>query len=418
MKKKFILLLLIILLPACGGLSSIPERESDALSPGMNMPLPESEKTRLANQAPTFPIPDTELPSATIEPSEAQMTPQPSTTLTETAVDTPTPSPTFPPTATQVTQLPTLTPSLIPSDTPIASPTFVPSATIAYATPTLTLILTSTSLGIFTATPTPEPTELDQIPPPQAGNSFFDTLKYLVWPGSLCLGGLVFLVLAVAMLYFQRRKTRPVRRGLTIGDLDPGWGYVQVSGRIRQIPQRLDDYTPFPLDGKNPSPLAVIRLAIEEYDVDSGAWNPLRDEARATQFLLDDGTGTAWIDPNKQAVQLIGNGFIPSLEQVRAALHILRLPPQLVKGERLRYRLWLLRAGETVSVMAQVQPRPPVLVKIQDQPLVLSSQNGNTQYRPNEVRSYTSFGVIAVGVGLVGLCISGTAIAIMLSRLW
>lgn len=228
----------------------------------------------------------------------------------------------------------------------------------------------------------------------------------------------MFLALAVAMFYFQRNKTRPVRRGLTLGDLDPGWGDVQVSGRVSQIPQRLDKHTPFPLDGKHPAPLAGIRLAIEEYDVDSGAWNPLRDEARSTQFLLDDGTGTAWIDPNKQAVQLIGDGFIPSLEQVRAALHILTLPPQLVKGERLRYKLWVLRAGETVSVMAQVQPRPPVLVKIQDQPLVLSPHNGNIQYHPNEVHSYTSFRVIAAGIGLVGLCISGTAIAIMLSQLW
>jgi len=203
-----------------------------------------------------------------------------------------------------------------------------------------------------------------------------------------------------------------------LGDLDAGWEDVEVSGKISQIPNRLDARTPFPLDGKNPAPLAVIRLAIEEYDVDSGVWNPLRDNARATQFLLNDGTGTAWIDPIKQDVQLLGSGFIPTLEQVRAALDILGLPPQLVKGERLRYRLWVLRAGERVSVMARVQPQPPVLVKIGDRPLVLSSQNGNPQYGQNEVRSYTSLRVIAAGIGLVGLCICGAALAIILSRLW
>jgi hypothetical protein len=78
----------------------------------------------------------------------------------------------------------------------------------------------------------------------------------------------------------------------------------------------------------------------------------------------------------------------------------------------------VLRAGERVSVMARVQPRPPVLVKIRDRPLVLSSQNGNSQYRQNEVRSYTSLGVMAAGIGLFGLCVCGTAIAIMLARLW
>lgn len=418
MKKRFILLLLIIFLPACGGLSSVPRGESGAISPGMDMPVPDSEKTRLADQVPTFPIPGTELSSATIEPGETQITQEPTWTLTETATDTPAPSSTSPPTATQVTQVPTSTPSLAPSDTPIASLTLAPSATTGLTTPTLTLISTPTSQALLTATPSPEPTQTNQLPPPRTLDRLFDSLKFFLWPGSLCLVGLLFLALAAAMFYFQRRKTRSVRRGLTLGDLDPSWGSVQVNGVISQIPHRLDTLTPFPLDGKNPSPLAVIRLAIEEYDVDNGVWNPLRDEARATQFLLDDGTGTAWIDPNKQPVQLIGSGLIPSIEQVRAALDILRLSPQLVKGERLRYRLWVLRAGETVNVMAQVQPRPPVLVTIEDRPMVLSPQNGNPQYRPNEVRSYTSFGVMAAGLALVGLCISGGAFAIILSRLW
>lgn len=418
MNKKFILLLLIIFLPACGALSSLPGEESGALSPGMNMPLPDSEKTRLADQAPTFPVPGTELPSPTLEPVETQSTPQPTIPPTQTAVDTLAPSPTFPPTATQqITQTPTLTPSVTSSYTPLPSPTYPSTATITFTTPTITLISTQASLAPFTSTPFPEPTEAGQVPP-QTGPDFLGIFRLLFLPGSVCLIGLLILALSIAMFYFQRQNTRPARQGLTLGDLDAGWGDVEVSGKISQIPNRLDARTSFPLDGKNPAPLAVIRLAIEEYDVDSGVWNPLRDDARATQFLLNDGTGMAWIDPHKQDVQLLGHGFIPTLEQVRAALDILDLPPQLVKGERLRYHLWVLRAGERVSVMARVQPRPPVLVKIRDRPLVLSSQNGNSQYRQNEVRSYTSLGVMAAGIGLFGLCVCGTAIAIMLARLW
>jgi hypothetical protein len=301
--------------------------------------------------------------------------------------------------------------------TPLPSPTYFSTATIVFTTPTITLIPTRTSLAPITITPSSEPTEASQVPLP-TGPGFLDVLRSLFLPGSTCLVGLLILALSFAMFYFQRRVNRPTRQGLMLGDLDAGWEDVEVSGRISQIPNRLDARTPFPLDGKNPAPLAVIRLAIEEYDVDSGVWNPLRDNARATQFLLNDGTGTAWIDPIKQDIQLLGDGLIPTLEQVRAALNILGLPPQLVKGERQRYRLWVLRAGERVSVMARVQPQPPVLVKIGDRPLVLSSQNGNSRYRQNEVRSYTSLGVIAAGIGLVGLCVCGTAIAIMLSRLW
>jgi hypothetical protein len=193
---------------------------------------------------------------------------------------------------------------------------------------------------------------------------------------------------------------------------------VQVSGKVSQIPRRLDDQAPFPLDGKNPAPLAVLRLAIEEYDVDSGAWAPLRDDTRATPFLVDDRTGTAWIDPQKQEVQLRGEGFLPSLEQVRAALQILRLPPQFVKGERLRYRIWVLRVGESVSVKARVQPRPPVLVRTGDGPLLLSSKNGHVPNSQADKRSYTSFGVVAATIGLLGLCISGVAIVLVLSQLW
>ena len=416
MKKWFILLLLVIFLPACGTLSSTPAGVSDVVTPGLSMPLPDSEKTRIANEAPTFPIPETESLSATVEPSETQIPSLPTLTPSETAVETPVPSPTFPPSATQITQPPTLLPSVTLTETPLLSPTFPPSATIELLTATPTLITTPTSIAPISTTPTPEPTQIDQVPP-QITTSFLDLLKFFIWPGSLCLGGLLLLALAVSMFFFQRRKTRPARRGLTLSDLDPGWGNVLISGKVSQIPQRLDDRAPFPLDGKNPAPLAVLRLAIEEYDVDSGGWQPLRDDARATPFILEDGTGTAWIDPQKQEVRLKGESFIPSLEQVRAALQILRLPPQLVKGERLRYRIWVLRSGESVSVMGRVQPRPQVLVRTEEQPLLLSSKNGHVPDSQADKRSFTSFGVVAATIGLSGLCISGVAMVLMLYQL-
>jgi hypothetical protein len=129
------------------------------------------------------------------------------------------------------------------------------------------------------------------------------------------------------------------------------------------------------IDGSAENALVYLRLKVEAYesDSDSSGWKGLTDKARGVPFQLDDGSGAVWVNPDGLDKQLLGDGITPNDDQIQAACILLGISPNMLRG-RLRFWLWELRAGQTVTVVGTpVQGQGGLLVaRAQGQPFVVS----------------------------------------------
>lgn len=136
------------------------------------------------------------------------------------------------------------------------------------------------------------------------------------------------------------------------------------------------------------------------------------DRVQTRPFLLDDGTGTVWVDPAGLDRFLLGEGFVPEGADRAAALQAVGLPPTL-EGP---VQVWALRTGQEVTVVGTVQQRgdPMVIAQAKGQPLVVSPgdlPNVAVQTRQQSTGAWIGLGVL----GLVALCLLAVS-AIMLIR--
>ena len=94
------------------------------------------------------------------------------------------------------------------------------------------------------------------------------------------------------------------------------------------------------------------------------------DRIQTRPFLLDDGTGTVWVDPTGLDRLLLGEGIVPEPEEQAAVLQAVGLPPSL-SG---LVQVWALSTGQEVTVVGTVQKRDgqTVIAKSQGQPLIIS----------------------------------------------
>lgn len=190
--------------------------------------------------------------------------------------------------------------------------------------------------------------------------------------GGACFCGILPLGFA-AVLFFSARKRGQVSSAVgaakktTVASLRPGPGLVRLRGRI--VP------SVNALDGSAENALVYLRLKVEIYDIDSDSsgWKGLTVKARGSPFQLDDGSGAVWVDPDGLDKQLLGEGVNPNDDQLQAACILLGISPKMLRGQ-LRFTLWELRAGQTVSVVGGVAQGQNGLeiTKIQGQPFVVT----------------------------------------------
>ena len=76
----------------------------------------------------------------------------------------------------------------------------------------------------------------------------------------------------------------------------------------------------------------------------------MADSARGIPFQLEDGSGAVWFNPDGLDKQLLGDGTVPDENQVQAACILLGIPTNKLRGQ-VRFLLWELRAGQTISVV-------------------------------------------------------------------
>lgn len=330
LKKVFWFSLLVLILAACGG-SAVPTKGSRAAKTGM--PLPASELTRNAAAAETSPA-ESPAPTRTRRnaPKARKSATPPAPTLEAPPTQAP---PATPAVVNQAPQASTPAGGLLPAPSNIAI---------------LPLILNQTTIisaasAPFPATPTVSVNK--DIIQPGASQAGFARLPFFL-SGAACLIGIIILVVGVTMASSFKPKAQQVNSVLNIADLQPGLGWVELQGKITQVPR--------PLDKNDKNPLAVLRLVIEENDVKEG-WKVVLDRVESTDFSLGDGTGEVWIPRGQIDLSLLGDGAFASINQAEEALKILGLQPSSAWGRGLRYRIWELRSGQTLVAVGNLEQR-------------------------------------------------------------
>jgi E3 Ubiquitin ligase len=203
-------------------------------------------------------------------------------------------------------------------------------------------------------------------------------LSILAWLGAAFFCGILPLGFA-AILFFASRKRGKIGSALgsakktTVVALDPGGGLARLQGRIASQANAID--------GAADNALVYLRMKVEVYesDEDSSGWRGLTDKARGMPFQLEDGTGAVWVNPDGLDKKLLGDGTIPDENQVQAACILLGISPNMLRG-RLRFKLWELRAGQSVSVVGMpLHGQGGLMVQhVQGQPFVVSPLLGQS----------------------------------------
>jgi len=217
-------------------------------------------------------------------------------------------------------------------------------------------------------------------------------------------GSLFFAVVAAVFLVILIRSARQRQRLQTtlaniplqsVAALRPGPGLVRLKGVIAQVPEPV----PPLLD------IAVVRVAIKTGRPGEEDRQQM-DRVQVRPFLLDDDTGTVWVDPTGLDRFLLGEGFIPEDADRAAALQAVGLPPAL-DGP---VQVWALRAGQEVTVVGTIQQRgdQTVIAKAKGQPLVVAP--GDIPDIAVQTRRQSTGAWVGVGLlGLLILCLLSVA---------
>jgi len=356
-KRTLWLLLVILVLSACKGNAAptIPSAQ-EAETALADMPLPQSEETLLAELPPL----ETSLPgeaallTPTISPDAMQAPIYTDMALSEDVAATITPLP------VEIGQAPAAT-AWLPTQSPVPLVEEV-------AQPNEVIIESR-------ASPAPSP-----------------GLGRLILPGLICLIGILFLGLGLFMNATSQPTGQDITAVLNIADLRPELGLVELKGTITQVPR--------PLDKNVDTPLAVLRLVIEENEPQVG-WKVVLDRVLATEFSLEDGTGTVWVTPDQLDLNLLGEGSFASIKQAEEALKILGLQASSAWGRGLRYRIWELRKGQSLIALGNVQQQFK-LVGSSRHPVALSPSTESVQASASEASTGHGVNTLLVLVIAVG----------------
>ena len=197
-------------------------------------------------------------------------------------------------------------------------------------------------------------------------------IAIFAWLGGAFFCGILPLGFAAVLFYTARKRGQVssavgATKKTTVATLQPNQGLVRLQGRIAPSENALD--------GSAENALVYLRLKVEEYDSDSDSsgWKGLTVKARGIPFQLDDGSGAVWVNPEGLDKDLLGDGITPNDDQIQTACILLGISPKLLRGQ-LRFWLWELRAGQTVSVVGGVAQGQNGLeiARVQGQPFVVS----------------------------------------------
>ncbi len=240
-----------------------------------------------------------------------------------------------------------------------------------------------------------------------------DLLRIFAWLGGGLCCGLPLLIFAAVAFYAWRKHTQNLAvlnsAAVTkIAALKPSDRLVRLEGVIKQVPHALD--------GPPESPLAFVRLKVEIYERDTETrrdrdhefgWRAAGDKIRSVPFLLEDETGSVWVDPQGLDKVSLGEGIVPTREAAEAAAIQVGIDPRLFNLKS-RARLWELRGGQRVTVIGVVSQRDGRLMvgKSKDAPFVVTSLLGEAVQVQTGKQAQTgrTMAIVFGAVGLVAIC--------------
>lgn len=173
--------------------------------------------------------------------------------------------------------------------------------------------------------------------------------------------GTVFVVVLATVFAERARLLRWMRRQPRRAIADAVDGAV-----VRLVGQVTVSGTPLqaPLTGR---PCAAWRIVIEEYRSNgkTGSWHQVGEAHDGVEFVIDDGTGRAWIEPRAARVEMVfdqttRSGTLDDPTAIEEGL-LLRLGISgrgWLFNKSLRYREGALEPGETIAVVGQVHREP------------------------------------------------------------
>jgi hypothetical protein len=179
--------------------------------------------------------------------------------------------------------------------------------------------------------------------------NFESIIAIFAWLGVSCFCGLAPLGFA-AILFFSARKRERIgseistAKRTTIAALRPENGLVRLQGKIAPNVKAID--------GAPENALVYVRLKVEVYEAgdENSGWKGLITKDRSVSFELNDGSGTVLVNPEGLDNQLIGTGVVPTEEQIQTTCILLGISTGILRGH-LRFTLWELRAGQTLTVV-------------------------------------------------------------------
>ena len=153
---------------------------------------------------------------------------------------------------------------------------------------------------------------------------------------------------------------------------------------------------------------------VADYDGDDGGWKGMADKARGIAFRLEDNAGEASVVPDGLDRYLLGPGFEPGEDQMQAAAILLGILTRKIHAKT-RFRVWELRAGQTVTVIGPVFQDQTGLVirKLEGRPLIISpllGQELDAQVSSQAGKSRTWMYILGIPGLIIFLCTVGGAL--------
>ena len=241
--------------------------------------------------------------------------------------------------------------------------------------------------------------------------------KVFGWPGVAVLCGVLPLVCAGLLLKtaLKNRQVQWVTQApfVTVSTLKPSLQPVRFKGRIAGITQ--------PLAEKDTTGYAVLGIRVEALDEENG-WETRIFQLKTTPFWLDDGTGLIVVDPDHLDREFLGEGIVPTQEQVEETVQILGCSLSHVQEPGLRFRLWELQKDQRITVVGAVFERDgqKYIAKAEGRPLVITPMD-ETSLGVQSTRQIkvALFWATILGVpGLVVLFFAGREIILAVGRLF
>ena len=241
--------------------------------------------------------------------------------------------------------------------------------------------------------------------------------KIFGWPGIAALCG-VLPVACALLLISSALKNQQVQwvaeaSPFSVSSLRPSERPVRLKGRIAGIYQ--------PLTASDAGGRAILGVYVEEAGEEDGSLETRLFRLETTPFWLDDGTGLILINPARLDREFLGEGIIPTQEQLEEAVQIMGCSSDLVRDPGLHARMWELRKGEQVTVVGRVyeQEGQMTIAKASGHPFVSTAMDETSLARHSTRHAQMAlFWAFVLGVpGMIVLFFSVREIAWLLRQL-